>query len=240
MQLMDKVNKKRKKNDNGSGLKSKIMQADHEGLTSPDSQNYISVSRIITLTDSIFAIAMTLLVLNFNLPNFNTPQQQQDILLVYGSLRETINAYALSFILLGSFWVLHHRQFSGLKQASKSLLWVNILLLMFVALVPFVTNFTGEYPDSIAAATCFNINLFFIGFFLFLSELVIILQSLKVTGYSARKNIQIMLAYAVFPLVAVLAIILSYFVSWSSWIYLSIPFAVRLVHLRSDPGKVKG
>jgi uncharacterized membrane protein len=133
--------------------------------------------------------------------------------------------------------VLNHRQFNGLKWASKSLLWVNILLLMFVALVPFVTNFTGEYPNSIAATTCFNINLFFIGLFLLLSEAVIITQSLKVTQYSAEQKIRIMSDYAAFPLVAVLVIVLSFFVSWSSWVYISIPFAVRLVHLRSNVSK---
>jgi uncharacterized membrane protein len=58
---------------------------------------------MITLTDSIFAIAMTLLVLNFNLPDLKSPEDQQNIFLVYNSLKETINAYILSFILLGEF-----------------------------------------------------------------------------------------------------------------------------------------
>ncbi len=126
----------------------------------------LSSDRIKSLTDGIFAIAMTLLVINIDLPR--APDKLDPKLLgkYLLSLRPDFIHYALSFILLALFWVDHHQQFYYVKQINRKILWINIFNLLFVALFPFSTSLMGDYPSESVAAVFFVSNLLMIGLFL--------------------------------------------------------------------------
>ena len=68
----------------------------------------------------------------------------------------------LSFLVLGSLWVNHHVTFHYITRSDGKLAWINIILLMFVALVPFSTSLLGEYINSQVAAAVFGINILLI------------------------------------------------------------------------------
>lgn len=90
----------------------------------------VSTARLLALSDGIFAIAATLLVLNLD------PTLKLDDPTLHGK----IAAYVLSFVIVGTFWVGHHRLFSIIHRADARLLWLNIAFLFFVSSLPFVTS----------------------------------------------------------------------------------------------------
>jgi len=123
----------------------------------------LSTKRIEALTDGVFAIAMTLLVLSLEIPAIPEGAAAQVLpKLVLGLWPDFFN-YALSFILLAKFWILHHRQFHFIKAIDQRLLWINILGLMFIALIPFSTSLIAQHGDVQVAAVFFHCNLLVIG-----------------------------------------------------------------------------
>ena len=122
-----------------------------------------NTKRIETLVDGIFAIAMTLLVLNLNIPQLVYPVPDATMQTILIGLGPKLFTYALSFVLLAIFWRVNHSQFYHIKRVNTSLLWITIIWLLFVALVPFSTSLTGEYGYLTSAQVFFGLNLLIIG-----------------------------------------------------------------------------
>ncbi len=102
-------------------------------------------TRIEALADGIFAVAMTLLVLDVKLPNgehFATSGALLDRLL---SLEHTFVIYFISFVVLGMFWVGHHAHFHYIRYVDHTLLWINLLFLFGITSVPFATDLLGDH-----------------------------------------------------------------------------------------------
>ena len=124
----------------------------------------MTTHRIEALTDGIFAIAMTLLVLTLVLPEAGKELAEVHSLLL-GQIDKFFN-YALSFVLLAIFWIRHHQQFHLIKRTDGKHLWINIFFLMFVALMPFSTSLVGDYSREPLAEVFFGLNIFMLGMFL--------------------------------------------------------------------------
>ena len=109
----------------------------------------LPLNRIEALSDGMFAIIMTLLVIEIKPPEVHDAAQVAEALrhsLV--ALLPKIVAYAISFLTLAIFWVSHHQHFHALQHADRGVLWLNNLLLLFLAFVPFPTAVLGEYPTQ--------------------------------------------------------------------------------------------
>lgn len=89
----------------------------------------VGTARLLALSDGIFAIAATLLVLNLD-PSLSLGDDK---------LHLRIAAYVLSFVIVGTFWLGHHRMFSAIQRADSRLLALNIAFLFFVSALPYVT-----------------------------------------------------------------------------------------------------
>lgn len=124
---------------------------------------WLSVNRIEALTDGIFAISMTLLVLSITLPQVSPDNADEELRMVLSDNWHQFEHYALSFVLLASFWIIHHRQFHFVKRVNESFLWMNIVALMLVALVPFSTSFMSDYNSYQIPNLVFQANLMAIG-----------------------------------------------------------------------------
>jgi uncharacterized membrane protein len=132
---------------------------------SQEIRNEISKSRIETLTDGIFAIVMTLLVLDIAVPQLTHSEAAQgELQKQLLELGPVIYSYALSFIILGFFWINHHDQFYYIKRANRVFVWITIFYLMFVAFVPFSTALLGEYTDQQISVVIYGINIAGAGF----------------------------------------------------------------------------
>jgi uncharacterized membrane protein len=113
-----------------------------------NSGTQFSKARIETLCDGVFAIAMTLLVLELRVPVLPRPVATADMWRALGGLRLGFFAYGLSFMLAGAFWMQHHVFFHYVARATRPLALVTLVFLMFVALVPFSTSLFAAYGSK--------------------------------------------------------------------------------------------
>ena len=110
-------------------------------------------SRIADLVDGIFAVAMTLLVLDLKLPEGVKISNDAEVWRQLVELRSRFTIYVLSFIVLGIHWVGHHSLFHFVRRVYRGLLWLNLLFLLFITLLPFSTNLlSGQSPLHIPVA----------------------------------------------------------------------------------------
>jgi uncharacterized membrane protein len=118
--------------------------------------NEIEFGRIVAFSDGVFAIAITLLVLNLNIDSGLTEGQIDNAL---WAQREFFLAYAISFAVIGRFWLVHHRFFSEVEAFDGRLIGLNLLYLGFVVLIPFSSELLGEYGGKTTALVFYSVNL---------------------------------------------------------------------------------
>lgn len=127
-----------------------------EGRARRREGNEIEFSRIVAFSDGVFAIAITLLVLNLDIP---TGLVEGEVAGALWDLREHAVAYAISFAVIGRFWLLHHRFFGDVTGFDHRLLWLNLAYLGWIVLIPFSSEVLGEYGNSTAAVVLYSVNL---------------------------------------------------------------------------------
>lgn len=137
-----------------------------------DERTWLATTRLEALTDGIFAFAMTLLVLSIMVPddpgdNGYMPNATLREMLVH-EWRVFLN-YAIAFLLLASFWMNHSREFRMIKATEHRHTWINVIFLMFVALVPFTTDLIGDYSEDRISWILFGANMFILGSLLYLN-----------------------------------------------------------------------
>jgi uncharacterized membrane protein len=117
----------------------------------------MTVSRVEAFSDGVFAVAITLLVLQFAVPDVQSGKLLPELLKQWPLLV----TYIASFLTVGVIWVNHHTIFSGIKQADRTLQFINLILLLFVVLVPYPTQllarYLQSYPNSSVAAAFYGI-----------------------------------------------------------------------------------
>jgi uncharacterized membrane protein len=111
--------------------------------------NERDLGRIGAFTDGVMAVAITLLVLNVDVPRLKPDEQLGDALV---DLLPSLGAYALAFALVGRFWVLHHNLFEKLTGFDPTLMVLNLLFLSLIVLVPFSTELYDVYTSRPLAA----------------------------------------------------------------------------------------
>jgi uncharacterized membrane protein len=94
-------------------------------------------SRIEALSDGVFAIAMTLLVLKLEVPEVMHHSSNAGMLRELLALGPALVTYVVTFLIAGGFWFLHHLTFHFIRNVTGVLIWVNLVFLMFVSLLPF-------------------------------------------------------------------------------------------------------
>lgn len=126
----------------------------------------LSTARIETLADGVFAIVMTLLVFDIRVP-IQEQVSQTGLLNALVTLMPNMISYVISFVILGVFWVGHHNQFFYIRRSDRTLLWINIIYMMFVALVPFSAGLLSRYGSDPLSIVVYNLNLIGTGTILF-------------------------------------------------------------------------
>jgi len=116
-------------------------------------------SRIAALVDGIFAVAMTLLVLDLKLPEGVKLGNDADVWRQLVELKSHFSTYVLSFIVLGIFWIGHHSLFHFVRRVNRGLLWLNLLFLLFITLLPFSTNLLSGHSPLHIPVTVYGANL---------------------------------------------------------------------------------
>ncbi len=127
----------------------------------------LTTSRIEALADGVFAVVMTLLVLDLKVPVVAGPDAAAELPGKLFELWPRLLSFALSFVIAGVYWVGHHNQYHFIRRSDRVLLWINILFLLCVAVIPFSTALLGEYPQQPIAVAIYGLNLILIGLVLY-------------------------------------------------------------------------
>lgn len=117
----------------------------------------LKVSRLESLTDGTFAIAMTILILNLNVPDEAYITSLPTFFSTNILLKLFI--YAGSFIILGTLWIGMHFQIGFLDRVNRPYLWTHIFYLMIVCVVPFSASLFAAHPNNVIAISFFAVNL---------------------------------------------------------------------------------
>lgn len=121
------------------------MAFNYKKLFEPDKQRF-GISRIEALSDGVFSITMTLLILDIQIPSL-PGGVDPDISELLGVLPKLEN-YFISFLVLGLFWVRQQMHFKVIREADRNLMWINIFFLMFIAIIPLSNSLLFEYDDT--------------------------------------------------------------------------------------------
>jgi len=124
----------------------------------------LALDRIIFFSDAVFAIAITLLALELRVPEMPVDQVAAQMPLQLVAMRPKFVSFILSFMIIGFYWAAHHRDFQYIKRYDQRLIWMNLLLLMFVAFLPFPTAMLGNYPAQQFTVTLYAGCLAVMGF----------------------------------------------------------------------------
>jgi uncharacterized membrane protein len=119
-----------------------------------------ALERTIAFSDAVFAIAMTILVLELRVPEVEPAG-------LPGALLGLLPAYltfALSFVVVGVIWLSHHRKFSVIVRYDQRLLRLNLVLLLLVASSALPTAVLGRFGDEVASAVLYAALIAAIGF----------------------------------------------------------------------------
>lgn len=103
----------------------------------------IEFTRIVAFSDGVIAIAITLLVLNLDVPDVAS----DDLGGALGDQWRQYLAFAISFALIGRFWILHHRAFGLIERFDGTLMALNLVFLALIVVMPFATDLVAEYGD---------------------------------------------------------------------------------------------
>jgi uncharacterized membrane protein len=134
------------------------------GESEGNNESHLTKGRLEALSDGIFAFAMTLLVIGLSVPDKATlvPSNAYALQVLLG-LYSGFMHYALAFLILGAFWLSQHVQFHSVRTPDKIFTWINLVTLMFVALLPFSASFSGAFSGVPVGAMVFESNLLLIG-----------------------------------------------------------------------------
>jgi uncharacterized membrane protein len=127
------------------------------GIEKPASTvGVMPTSRIEAFSDGVFAIVVTLLVLELRVPAQSSLGASGTLWHALTRMSPIFLSYGLSFGITCIWWVAHHHFFALLKRSSRTLLWLNSLFLFWLASIPFPTALLGNYPNDTTAVMCYG------------------------------------------------------------------------------------
>ena len=140
-----------------------------------------SKARIETFSDGVFAIIVTLLVLELKVPHIEEVKSPVELIKALISLAPKFLSWIISFLLVCVVWINHHRLLDQFKGINNGMFWANANLLMWCSFVPFPTALIGDYPEN-------KLALFFFGISLSLTAFAFTIMRLYATKHQGLLN----------------------------------------------------
>jgi TMEM175 potassium channel family protein len=198
-----------------------------------------SLERIGALSDGLFAIAMTIVVLEIRVPAVEV-HSDASLLAAIGQLGPRFLTYFLSFLTLGIFWNAQHAQLNYIQRADRNLAWLQLAYLSVVALMPFSTTLLAEFIDLRVAFVVYWLNIYLLGVALYVIWLYAIRSGelspdatapvqlafkRRIVAYQAAYGVSAILAMLITPYVGIVVMLLT---QLNSAIAPRLPWASRL------------
>jgi uncharacterized membrane protein len=169
-----------------------------------DQAHYSDNSRIKSLSDGVFSIAMTLLA--FSLLS-SMPERAETPAQFWGTFSTPLLVYAMSFVLLGSYWVAHAIVFHYIVRSDRPLMVTTVVYLLFVSLVPFTTTYLGKFSGDRLAIALYCVDLILCGLALLQMLLYATRDPLMINPVFDRRIFRgTSVAFAVAPILFALAL----------------------------------
>jgi uncharacterized membrane protein len=127
----------------------------------------IGKGRIEALADGVFAIALTLLILDIKVPVLEPQDGGHELLQKLLALWPKFLAFVVSFMIIGVYWVGHHAQLHFIQRSDRPFMWMNLVFLMVISAMPFSTSLLGAYHDQPVAVVVYCGNLILAGLVLY-------------------------------------------------------------------------
>ena len=121
-----------------------------------------SAERLLALSDGVVAIAITLLVLQLNVPDpakLVNPDSASELATELSKGADQLISYVISFYVIAQFWLVHHRLFRRITGQQEGLAWWNFAFLFTITVMPFTSDLLGKYASNPLAIDIFAINL---------------------------------------------------------------------------------
>ena len=188
--------------------------------------------RLDQLADGIFAIVMTLLVLQLHIPQLPGTVTNADLLLSLQALVPIFLSYILSFLVLITYWIAHHYMMSLIAQnLTRTLTYLNVPFLMTIALIPFSAYLLGTYFYTQVAIMIYGLNVLLIGFSLLLiSHYVIVSPEISTNPAFTVQDFRIgYLRTLIPPIGALIAIVVGFYNPWLSIVLFIFSILVNLI-----------
>lgn len=116
----------------------------------------MATSRVEALSDGIFAVILTLLVLEIHVPDLHGDNVGPELRHELAQMAPKFLVYAMSFAFICIWWVAHHHLFHVLTRCDRGLLWINALFMLWLSFIPFPTALMGDYPREPVAVMCYG------------------------------------------------------------------------------------
>ena len=195
-------------------------------------ERILKVSRLEGLSDGVFAIAMTLLVLDLKLPNgLNAGHMAQ---FLETNIVEKLFVYAGSFIILGTLWVATNFQIGFIRKLSRPYLWAHIFYLMIVCIVPFSANLLASFPQNKASIVFYALNLLYVSIMHFIIVETAWYCNLNKSGFNAAIHAALLKRIAFAPIFYLTAMITANWSTRIAFIVLLIPTIGYMIPGRVD------
>ena len=124
------------------------MNDDGYYVNNNDIFSRIRLEHVISFSDAIFAFSITFMAISIQIPNFHMNSAiQKEVISALLELRPQLEIYALSFMIVGIFWISYHRVFNHISSSHSILVWLNLLFLFFVTLISFATALDLKYGN---------------------------------------------------------------------------------------------
>jgi uncharacterized membrane protein len=108
-------------------------------------------ARIQSLSDAVFGVAMTLLILQVKIPEVFGDAAHSDLLSRIGEMWPAFLGYCGTFLLAGACWYLQHLTFHFIRQTNHILIWLNLVFLLFVGMLPLTGGMLSRFPNQAVA-----------------------------------------------------------------------------------------
>ena len=116
-------------------------------------------NRLEALIDGIFAVALTLLVLDIKLPDNVEIVTNDELVARLVGLERHFVIYAISFVVIGMYWINHHIQFHFVMRTNRNLMWINLLYALLISFLPFSTDLIGDHKELVLPCVIYGITL---------------------------------------------------------------------------------
>src|SRR5512142_1871346 len=120
------------------------------------SDEQLGLERIVFFSDAVMAIAITLLAIDIRVPEVDPTVAAQQLPALLSAMAPRFMTFFISFIVIGVYWISHHRYFGYIRRYDTRLILLNFLFLFFIVCMPFLAGLLGQYvvvPVALIAYT---------------------------------------------------------------------------------------